>query len=141
MKNKILHLLIGTLITGIIVGFVSLLSSFNNYKHTNYFAIDSETAGIGEIISSDDTITNSVTFRNLSGQNNQYLLYIALDSTNTGTIKFSLNEVMDWPNDSTPPTYNYFEWVAGSQLRITVSTNTNLFYKASSTNQKFVVTN
>lgn len=103
--------------------------------------IDLETYGIGEIINSDDTITNSVSFRNLSGNNNLYLLYIHVDSTNTGTIKFSLNESMDWPNDSTPPTYNYFEWVAGSQLRITVSNNRTLFYKASANDQKFVVTN
>lgn len=120
---------------------VSLFAFNENETNISKNFLDSETYGIGEIAESTDTLTTSVSFRNLSGQSNLYLLYIHVDSANTGTIKFSLNESMEWPNDSTPPTYNYKAWGAGATLQITVSNNRNLFYKASATGQKFIVTN
>lgn len=128
------------LIFVILLGF-SIAAIIPNKPENVPVFLDQETSGIGEIISSDDTITNSLSFRNLTGQSDQYLLYIYVDSSNTGTIKFSLNESMDWPNDSTPPDYNWKPWGAGARLNLTVSNNRDLYYKASASGQSFTVFN
>lgn len=129
------------LVCSLLVSIAFITPDYGTNRTVLVDTLVSQTAGIGEIIEASDTFTTSVTFRNLTGPSGQYLLYIYLDSTNSGTIKFSLNESMEWVNDSTAPLYDFFEWSAGSQLRMTVSDYRNLYYKASASGQKFVVMN
>lgn len=114
---------------------ICLLTAISSTVTPDYY-------NIGEQIVSSDTNDVEVIFRNLNGQNNQQLLYIYTDEDNTGTIQFSAGYNMDWLNDSTPPTYTYYPWPAGSKIPLTINNGyQNLHYKASGGAQIFVVYN
>lgn len=130
----------------VVVFFIVLASSTKNeneFDVMEYGDLPVFTKNIGEIIEATDTFTTQVEFNNLNGQNGQQLLYIFVDSSNTGTFSFSLAVDMDnWSNDTTQvDSVNWYQWNAGSELRMTVNRNRNLFFKASQPGDKFVVTN
>lgn len=86
---------------------------------------------IGEKVTSADTVQVQVKVPNFSMPSTR-MIYIQVDPTNSGTIQFSVGEVI---ND------DFYAWPAGSRIPITIQSGRNeLRYKASGAGQSFVIT-
>lgn len=88
---------------------------------------------IGETIISTDTFAHEIEFNQLFGSQSQ-LLHVFVNDSNSGHIKFKVGDSVNL--------YYQNAFYSGSDFPITIiNGQLNLFYKASTINQRFVVTN
>lgn len=91
------------------------------------------TTYVGRTVTSSDTITHEVGLPWVFNSN-PLLLYILVDEDNTGTIKFRVGNY--------PSMNSQYPFKAGDKIPITIQNGTNnLYFKASGSGQKFVITN
>lgn len=96
-----------------------------------------------QLISAADTVTHEVEFITAFVPQTYYnpqTVYIQVDSTNTGTIKFCVALT----NSFRPitPAAQFKSYGAGARIPVTIRNGIyNLFYKASASGNKFSITN
>lgn len=93
----------------------------------------------GQQITASDTVTVELEFSNVLYEPAQ-VIYIQVDSANTGTIKFTVERT----GTSTPikPAGIFKSWGAGARIPMTIDNGKyNLFYKASASGNAFTITN